>query len=228
GLCKFGFYEIFKVIYSGMLDEGGCIHPLHCGVPRRLRLGRVHRRHRALAHGGRQGPHPNDARSRTRLRGVAQDGPERGLWYLIKGWCRCGPADPHTMMKFACFERTLELLYKYVCPSRADCTKGEQLVVTFAAGYIAGVFCAIVPPRRHRQIGHRRLHSQQAGLGGKGLGPRIVMIGTLTALQWFIYDAVKVWLRMPRPRLPRCPSRCACASRRKPPRASEVTKDNAV
>ncbi|CAH2226894.1 jg485 [Pararge aegeria aegeria] len=33
----------------------------------------------------------------------------------------------------------------------------------------------------------------------KGLGPRIVMIGTLTALQWFIYDAVKVYLRMPRP-----------------------------
>ena len=30
-----------------------------------------------------------------------------------------------------------------------------------------------------------------AGLWG-GLGPRIIMIGTLTALQWFIYDAVKV------------------------------------
>jgi solute carrier family 25 (mitochondrial phosphate transporter), member 3 len=27
---------------------------------------------------------------------------------------------------------------------RAECTKGEQLIVTFAAGYIAGVFCAIV------------------------------------------------------------------------------------
>lgn len=26
----------------------------------------------------------------------------------------------------------------------------------------------------------------------KGLGPRIIMIGTLTGLQWFIYDAVKV------------------------------------
>jgi solute carrier family 25 (mitochondrial phosphate transporter), member 3 len=25
------------------------------------------------------------------------------------------------------------------------------------------------------------------------------MIGTLTAAQWFIYDAVKVYLRMPRP-----------------------------
>lgn len=31
-----------------------------------------------------------------------------------------------------------------------------------------------------------------------GLVPRIVMIGTLTAAQWFIYDAVKVFFRMPR------------------------------
>jgi solute carrier family 25 phosphate transporter 3 len=43
------------------------------------------------------------------------------------------------MMKFACFERTVELLYKHVVPKpRADCSKGEQLIVTFAAGYIAG------------------------------------------------------------------------------------------
>lgn len=49
------------------------------------------------------------------------------------------------MMKFACFERTVEALYKFVVPKpRAECSKSEQLVVTFAAGYIAGVFCAIV------------------------------------------------------------------------------------
>lgn len=49
------------------------------------------------------------------------------------------------MMKFACFERTLEALYKFVVPKpRAECSKNEQLVVTFTAGYIAGVFCAIV------------------------------------------------------------------------------------
>lgn len=35
--------------------------------------------------------------------------------------------------------------------------------------------------------------------------PRIVMIGTLTAAQWFIYDAVKVYLRMPRPPPPEMP-----------------------
>ena len=39
----------------------------------------------------------------------------------------------------------------------------------------------------------------------KGLTPRIIMIGTLTALQWFIYDGVKVALRLPRPPPPQMP-----------------------
>jgi len=39
----------------------------------------------------------------------------------------------------------------------------------------------------------------------KGLTPRIIMIGTLTALQWFIYDSVKVYFRMPRPPPPEMP-----------------------
>ena len=39
----------------------------------------------------------------------------------------------------------------------------------------------------------------------KGLGPRIIMIGTLTALQWFIYDTVKVVLALPRPPPPQPP-----------------------
>merc|ERR1711941_194848 len=43
---------------------------------------------------------------------------------------------PYTMMKFGCFEKTVELLYKHVVPKpRAECSKGEQLIVTFAAGY---------------------------------------------------------------------------------------------
>lgn len=71
---------------------------------------------------------------------------EEGVSGFYKGlvplWMR---QIPYTMMKFACFERTVELLYAHVVPKpRAECTKGEQLIVTFAAGYIAGVFCAIV------------------------------------------------------------------------------------
>merc|ERR1712203_1306904 len=61
---------------------------------------------------------------------------------LVPLW---GRQIPYTMMKFACFERTVEALYAYVVPKPRDqCSKSEQLVVTFAAGYIAGVFCAIV------------------------------------------------------------------------------------
>ena len=49
------------------------------------------------------------------------------------------------MMKFAAFERTVEFLYKHVVPVPRDSLgKGSQLMVTFAAGYIAGVFCAVV------------------------------------------------------------------------------------
>ena len=52
---------------------------------------------------------------------------------------------PYTMMKFAAFERTVEFLYKYVVPvPRDQLGKPSQLVVTFAAGYIAGVLCTLV------------------------------------------------------------------------------------
>ena len=52
---------------------------------------------------------------------------------------------PYTMMKFAAFERTVEFLYKHVVPVPRDTLGyGSQLAVTFAAGYIAGVFCAVV------------------------------------------------------------------------------------
>ena len=51
-----------------------------------------------------------------------------------------GRQIPYTMMKFACFERTVEALYQYVVPKpRADCSKSEQLVVTFVAGYIGKI-----------------------------------------------------------------------------------------
>merc|ERR1711874_901947 len=140
-----------------------------------------------------------------------------GVGALYKGitplW---GRQIPYTMMKFACFERTVEALYANVVPKpRAECTKGEQLIVTFIAGYIAGVFCAIVSHPADTIVSKLN-QDKTATVGGiakslgwagmwKGLGPRIIMIGTLTALQWFIYDGVKVTLRIPRPPPPAMP-----------------------
>lgn len=49
------------------------------------------------------------------------------------------------MMKFASFEKIVELLYKYAIPTPKDqCSKSLQLGVSFAGGYVAGVFCAVV------------------------------------------------------------------------------------
>ncbi|KPJ12771.1 Phosphate carrier protein, mitochondrial [Papilio machaon] len=212
GLCKFGLYEVFKVTYSGMLDEETAytyrtfvylaasasaeffadiaLSPLEAAKVRIQTM-------------------PGFASTLREAWPKMVQNEGYGTFYkgLVPLW---GRQIPYTMMKFACFEKTLELLYKYVVPKpREQCTKGEQLVVTFAAGYIAGVFCAIVSHPADTVVS--KLNQDKTatvgsimgklGWGGvwKGLGPRIIMIGTLTALQWFIYDAVKVWLRMPRP-----------------------------
>lgn len=89
------------------------------------------------------------------------------------------------------------------------------MIVTFAAGYFAGVFCAIVShpadvlvSKMNKEKGTtagewiKRLGFR--GLWG-GLLPRIIMIGTLTALQWFIYDGFKVYTNLPRPPPPQKP-----------------------
>merc|ERR1712142_1053556 len=142
---------------------------------------------------------------------------EEGVSGFYKGlvplWAR---QIPYTMMKFACFERTVEALYKFVVPKpRSECSKSEQLLVTFTAGYIAGVFCAVVSHPADSVVSV--LNKEKGSTAGqvlkklgpagvwKGLGARIIMIGTLTALQWFIYDSVKVYFKLPRPPPPQMP-----------------------
>jgi len=220
GLCKFGFYEFFKNTYSGMIGEENtylwkttlylaasasaeffadiALSPMEaCKVKMQTST---------------PGTFP------TTLRGAFPaiknaEGMHGFYKSLVPLW---GRQIPYTMMKFACFERTVEALYKYVVPKpRDECSKGEQLVVTFAAGYIAGVFCAVVSHPADTIVSYMNkvegatLGSSAKDLGWKGmwggLGPRIIMIGTLTALQWFIYDSVKVALRLPRPPPPEMP-----------------------
>jgi len=74
-------------------------------------------------------------------------------------------------------------------------------MVTFLAGYWAGIFCAIVshPADTMVSIMNKRggtVGSIYSEIGFKGLwnglGTRIFMIGTLTGLQWWIYDSFKV------------------------------------
>ena len=73
--------------------------------------------------------------------------------------------------------------------------------ITFASGYIAGVACAIVSHPADTVVSKMAKDSSKSagdilselGFGGiwGGLGTRIIMIGTLTGLQWWIYDSFK-------------------------------------
>ncbi|CDS11478.1 hypothetical protein LRAMOSA03741 [Lichtheimia ramosa] len=126
-----------------------------------------------------------------------------------------GRQIPYTMMKFASFEATVELIYK-TCLSKPkhEYNKLQQLGVSFAGGYIAGVLCAAVSHPADVVVsklnnlpeaapGEPKTGAIQVAkeLGWKGvwrgLGPRIVMIGTLTGLQWLFYDTFKVYVGLP-------------------------------
>ena len=218
GLGKFGFYEVFKKLYSGILGEE-MSYTWRTSLYLASSASAEFIADVALC--------PFEA-AKVRIQTLPGCSPymrvvmpqilkQEGFAGLYKGlgplWMR---QIPYTMMKFAAFERTVELLYKHVVPKpRAECTKSEQLIVTFSAGYIAGVFCAIVShpadtvvSKLNQDKGSTAVEAaKKLGMAGlwKGLTPRIIMIGTLTGLQWFIYDGVKVWLNLPRPPPPEMP-----------------------
>ncbi|KAJ1670789.1 Cu/Pi carrier, partial [Spiromyces aspiralis] len=122
---------------------------------------------------------------------------------------------PYTMVKFATFEKTVEAIYKHCLSHPKEYyNKAQQLGVTFTAGYIAGIFCAIISHPADTLVSKlnnvAKAEGQSTGalainilkdLGFKGvwtgLTPRITMIGVLTALQWFIYDTFKVMTGLP-------------------------------
>merc|ERR1712080_738887 len=220
GLCKFGFYEVFKKLYADAMGEENA-YLYMTGLYLAASASAEFFADIALS--------PMES---VKVR-IQTSPPGTFPTTLREGWPKIYKAEgingfykalvplwgrqiPYTMMKFACFETTVEVLYQYVVPKpRSECSKGEQLIVTFAAGYIAGVFCAIVSHPADTVVSYMNkakgstIGSAAKALGFKGmwggLGPRIIMIGTLTALQWFIYDTVKVVFKLPRPPPPSMP-----------------------
>ena len=218
GLCKFGFYEAFKIVYGNAIGEERS-YTNRTALYLASSASAEFFADIALApmEAVKVRIQTQPGWANTLREGVPKLYASEGISGFYKGlkplWMR---QIPYTMMKFACFERTVEALYKYVVRKpKAECQKGQQLVVTFAAGYIAGVFCAIVShpadsvvSKLNSEKGSTALDvAKKLGWAGlwKGLGPRIFMIGTLTALQWFIYDTVKVVLGLPRPPPPEMP-----------------------
>jgi len=218
GLCKFGFYEVFKIFYADLIGEENaflwrtCLYLASSASAEFFADIALSPMEAVKVRVQTMPGFPPTLRQAAPI--IFQQEGIMGFYKsLVPLWMR---QIPYTMMKFACFERTVELLYKHVVPKpRADCTKQEQLVVTFTAGYIAGVFCAIVSHPADTLVSKLNQDKgastgdiiKKLGFAGlwKGLTARIIMIGTLTAAQWFIYDGVKVAFALPRPPPPEMP-----------------------
>lgn len=115
---------------------------------------------------------------------------------------------PYTMAKFFCFEGISEQFYTRVFTApRETYSATTRLGITFASGYLAGVVCAVVshpadtlvsllssPANRGRSLAAVAADFGYVNLATRGLGTRILMLGTLTGFQWWIYDGVKTAL----------------------------------
>lgn len=121
---------------------------------------------------------------------------------LVPLWSR---QIPYTMAKFFFFEKIVQVFYTHVFTAPKETySKGTQLGVTFASGYLAGVVCAIVShpadslvsllgkaENKGKSVGTIASETGIMTLATKGLGTRVIMIGTLTGFQWWIYDSFK-------------------------------------
>jgi len=211
GACKFGFYEFFKKKYRDSVGEEN-FDKYQDFVYLAASASAEFIADVALC--------PMEAvkvRIQTQpgyAKGLADGLPkfvgESGVAGLWKGvaplWFR---QIPYTMAKFLCFERAVQFLYKNVFTKpRTEYSKVDQLGVAFLGGYIAGVVCAVVSHPAD-SIVSKLNKDPKATIGGiykemgflalmtKGLGARIIMIGTLTGLQWGIYDGAKVFFGLP-------------------------------
>jgi len=115
---------------------------------------------------------------------------------------------PYTIVKFVAFEKIVQYFYANVFTKpKNEYGKSTQLMVTFLSGYIAGVFCAVVSHPADTMVSILNKRKGEGSTGDqikkiygeigfnglwKGLGTRIFMVGTLTCMQWVIYDSFKV------------------------------------
>jgi solute carrier family 25 phosphate transporter 3 len=139
---------------------------------------------------------------------------KEGMGGLYKGlyplWAR---QIPYTMTKFATFEETVNQIYRSLGTEKNRCSGLQQTGISFAGGYIAGIFCALVSHpadvmvsklNADRKAGESAMTAVSRIYGNigfvglwNGLTVRILMLGTLTGFQWLIYDSFKVFLGLP-------------------------------
>jgi len=213
GMGKYGFYEVFKHIYGDSFFPNTNRTLVYLGASASAEFladillcpwEAIKVRMQTTIP-----PYANNLRE-----GWSKVVDKEGIAGLYKGlyplWAR---QIPYTMCKFASFEETVKLIYRQLGKPKESYNSLQQTGVSFTAGYIAGILCAVVSHPADVMVS--KLNSdRKAGEGAgsavariyknigfsglwNGLPVRIVMIGTLTGFQWLIYDSFKVYLGLP-------------------------------
>lgn len=206
GAFKYGWYEYFKKTFSDLAGEEAA-HKYKTGLYLAASASAEFLADIALCpfeavKVRMQGNMPNPYKGT--LDGIQSIAGKEGWAGLYKGiYPLWGRQIPYTMMKFASFETIVEMMYDRMPGQKSDYGKAAQTGVAFTGGYMAGILCAIVSHpadvmvsklNAYREPGEAfgsamgRIY-KDIGFSGlwNGLPVRIVMIGTLTGLQWMIY-----------------------------------------
>lgn len=145
---------------------------------------------------------------RSFTQGTKQLWANEGIQGFYKGltplWMR---QIPYTMVKFAVFERTVRFMYANIFTRPIEqYSAAQKLSITFLSGYWAGIFCAIVSHPGDTivsKLNEKKTEGssmvairntiKELGFRGiwRGLTTRIIMIGSIAGLQWWIYDSFK-------------------------------------
>lgn len=211
GFCKFGFYEIFKDVYKGIVGAENAAKYQTIGFLVSSACAEFiadialcpWEALKVRTQVDLTGKFP-----RNFMQGFNLIKANEGTSGFFKGlsplWMR---QIPYTMVKFACFERTVQFAYRNILTKpKESYSKATQLTVTFLSGYWAGIFCAVVSHPADTVVS--KLNEKKStgstvkaigeivgelGFSGvwRGLATRILMVGTLTGLQWWIYDSFK-------------------------------------
>ncbi|XP_068646880.1 mitochondrial phosphate carrier protein 1, mitochondrial [Aristolochia californica] len=127
----------------------------------------------------------------------------RGLFPL---W---GRNLPFSILMFSTFEHSVDFIYQFIIQRRKDdCSRAQQLGVTFMAGYASGAIGTIVSNPADNIVAS--LYNKKAknvlqvarsiglvNLFTRSLPLRITVVGPVVTMQWLFYDTIKVLTGLP-------------------------------
>lgn len=213
GFGKFGFYEMFKDVYKKLLGSkaaqyqslGFAISSACAEVIADCLLCPMESLKVRVQTSMPPNEFPSDFSKGLELLKQENNAFYKGLYPLM------ARQVPYTVVKFVAFENTVKFVYRNILTKeKSSYSKSTQLTVTFLSGYWAGIFCALVSHPADTMVSKinnmkdaegvktgalEKVKTIYGEIGFKGLwnglATRILMVGTLTGLQWWIYDTFK-------------------------------------